>query len=112
MSRRRVTWAEAEKICPGIEAEWRSMLGQEGTLVPPMHPDWKLDVYDHFGPPDKDPAWMIEITMVTEEPWYMPPCWRRWPDGGWTHPYAMRHDPLDSPLFRSDFLEYKYKEKK
>jgi hypothetical protein len=110
---RRVTWAEAELVCPGIEAEWRSMLGQEGTLIPPSGLDWRVTVYegvrdpfDYHGRNPKDQSWMVELTPTSDDDWYMRRLWRRWPGGDWTHPWAIKHS-----LMAMQRMEYSYKPK-
>jgi hypothetical protein len=91
----KITWAEAEQIYPGIEAEWRAMCGRKGDCVPPSGEEWRLEVHD----------WGTErvIYVIQLDPtqyWHDPPHWRRWPGGSWTHPYPM---PLG--FWRSVFFQ-------
>jgi hypothetical protein len=89
----RITWAEAEKIYPGIEAEWRGMCGQDGTCVPPTGKEWRLERSEW---PSGTVVHVIQVTDADE--YYYVPEWRRWPGGGWTHPYWMTKKMYESSM--------------
>lgn len=117
---RPATWAEAELLCPGIEAEWRSMLGTkhytehllDGRLVrlpspmPAAGQDWRVVIHDSVKDPfdyrdgERPYSWMIEVIQLDPEGrWHHPPSWRRWPDDYWTSPLPMPKALFSSILF-------------
>jgi hypothetical protein len=106
MNRRRVTWAEAEQVCPGIEAEWRSMLGTkittehllDGRLVrvpspcPPAGKDWRVELTDD--------GKVVIVQCDPEGRWHSPPEWRHHGRGHWTSPMPLPH----ALLFHMDLV--------
>lgn len=102
MKRVPCTWAEAEALFPGIEHEWRSMCGQEGTCIPPANIEVRLELHDW-------PCGKVLHVIQTdpENEWLQAPEWRRWPSGGWTHPIPMTKKLHESVLFRTP-IEYEF----
>ncbi len=92
------TWAEAEQVMPGIEADWRQMLGQDGTCIPPLNVDYRLELADWDG---KTIVCVIQVDH--EGVWSSPPEWRCWKLGRWTHPF-----PMTNRLLSFLYLPYKY----
>jgi hypothetical protein len=90
MTRAPCTWADAELVVPGIEAEWSSMVGQKGGCLPPAGKTWRVEVVD-WG----DVRFVAVIDTTEPERWAIPPEWRCWSLGNWTHPY-----PLPKALLR------------
>lgn len=115
---KRITWADAELLWPGVTNEWRSMVGQEGTCIPPAGVDYRLEVHDWDGKPK-----LHVIQIDHEKKWESPPEWRCWPqkDGTrqWTHPIPLPKTLLFYLDFRYDvkglglfYLDYRYDIKK
>lgn len=97
MTPKKITWADAEQIYPGIEAEWRSMCGAEGTCVPPTNEEWRLELAEW---PTGKVIYVIQLDPLGK--WRLPPEWRRWPSGGWTNPLPLPFMPyFDSLIYNS-----------
>ncbi len=89
---KRVTWAEAEIVRPGVEAEWRWMCGQDGTCVPPHGREWRLEIHVYDDPRDGKITTLHVIETDPEEKWEIPPSWVVGPKGIWCHPYPWPRD--------------------
>ncbi len=90
------TWADAELVFPGVTAEWRGMMGQKGTCVPPIGFEYKVALGTY---PDR--ASVLFVTQLDpEKKWHSPPEWCCVVDRKdstqriWTHPMPMPHSLL------------------
>jgi hypothetical protein len=87
------TWAEAELISPGVESEWRGMLGRAGTCIPPVGMDWRLELRDWGEMRTCLPTVLHVIQIDHEGKWKYPPEWRCWTlktgSRTWTHPFPI-----------------------
>lgn len=109
MQRKRITWAEAEQVCPGIEAEWRSMLGTkrytetllDGRKVrlpmpcPPTGSDWRVELTDDNR--------VVVVQVDHEGRYHSPPEWHCHELGYWTNPMAIPKGLLFYQDFKYDF---------
>lgn len=79
------TWADAEKVFPGVEAEWRSMCGEKGAYFPPSNIEVRLELRER-----REGQIVLHVIQIDHEnKWFSPPEWRCWELGKWTHPMPM-----------------------
>lgn len=105
MTRTEVNWIEAERLVPGVSAEWDVLCvagerGEATGVAPGPHgtyPCVRLEVEDvDMGHGETDVAlWVTQVG--TDHP--LPPCWRRDPDGTWSSMGPMlADDPTEEDL--------------